>query len=299
MASVRQLSELFHAISAHDWERVEEAAKKIAHEEENRGHHSAARTLRGALATNGGRRKNGHTTGGTFFGPVNALLPIEHAVGIADVVLQRDACNELREVILEWKNRDALRQKGLRRRTRLLFHGPPGCGKSLTACALGAELGLPVYVVRFDALIAAFLGQTAVNLRQLFQFVETQPCILLIDELDALGRSRGARMDVGELDRIVIALMQELEHSTPAGLLVATSNLPKGLDAALWRRFDLVVEFPLPTKRQLSQFVRSKSKSLGVRVSARIRQRLARKLSFAEAEAILEAEARRAAIQEL
>jgi SpoVK/Ycf46/Vps4 family AAA+-type ATPase len=300
MASVRQLKELFQAISKHDWETVEDAARQIVRSEEERGHHSAARTLNGALSTNGAsRRTNGHTSAASPLGPLGALMPIVRDVSLQDVVLKKNVASELNDVILEWKNRVGLQQKGLRRRSRLLFHGPPGCGKSMTACALGNELSLPVFVVRFDAIIAAFLGQTAVNLRQLFQFVESTPCILLIDELDALGRSRGDRMDVGELDRIVIALMQELEHSKPAGLMIATSNLPKGLDRALWRRFDFTIEFPLPTKTQLAQFARDNAKVFNIRLSAKLKTKLTSRISFAEAESLLESEARRVAIQEL
>src|SRR5208283_5165649 len=119
---------------------------------------------------------------------------------------------------------------------KILLHGPPGCGKSLTARAIGHELSLPVYTLRFNAIVGAFLGQTAQRLRQLFEFASTTSCVLLIDEIDALGKRRGNPMDVGELDRIVISLLQELEHSEPKGLLIAASNLARSLDEALWRR---------------------------------------------------------------
>jgi SpoVK/Ycf46/Vps4 family AAA+-type ATPase len=199
----------------------------------------------------------------------------------------------LSDLIAEWVHRRELAARKIERRTKLLFHGPPGCGKSVTARALGLELRLPVYVVRFDAVVGAYLGQTALHLRQLFRFAETTPSVILIDEIDALGKRRGSPLDVGELDRVVIALLQELEHSKPAGLLIATSNLAKQLDDALWRRFDLVVDFPRPTARDLLAFSADVARSKGLKLSTQLRAALARTKTFADAERAVEAEERR------
>ena len=106
-------------------------------------------------------------------------------------------------------------------------------------------------------------------------------------------------MDVGELDRIVIALMQELEHSHPAGIVVATCNLPDDLDRALWRRFEVEVAFPLPAKNELARFARDKATEFGIRLSHATRKQLEKRISYADAEKILEAEARNAALKGL
>jgi AAA+ superfamily predicted ATPase len=175
---------------------------------------------------------------------------------------------------------------------KLLFHGPPGCGKSLTAQALGNELGIPVFLVRFDAIIGAYLGQTAIHLRQLFHFAETAPCVLLLDELDALGKKRGNPLDVGELDRIVIALLQELEHAKPMGIIIGTSNLPEHLDRALWRRFDLDVNFSVPNKAILRPFIKAIATKRKIAISEGVIRKALRARSFAQAEAVVTAEAR-------
>ena len=159
-------------------------------------------------------------------------------------MLRSSALQALRGVIKETRFGDLLRAKAISRRSKLVFIGPPGCGKTMTAQAMASELGLPLYVVRFDAVIGSYLGQTATHLRELFQFASTTPSVLLFDEVDALGKQRGSSLDVGELDRIVIAMMQELELFSSPGLLIATSNLPKSIDRALWRCFDLVLDFP-------------------------------------------------------
>jgi SpoVK/Ycf46/Vps4 family AAA+-type ATPase len=124
-------------------------------------------------------------------------------------------------------------------------------------------------------------------LRQLFQFAEQTPCVLLFDELDALGKSRGSGMDVGELDRIVIALMQELELARPLGVVIATSNLPEAIDRALWRRFDLHIEYPKAKKEQLRSFSTKIASRYESRPPLSLLVAAERTSSFAEAERIV------------
>jgi AAA+ superfamily predicted ATPase len=121
---------------------------------------------------------------------------------------------------------------------------------------------------------------------------------LLLDELDALGKRRGSPLDVGELDRIVIAMMQELEHSKPAGLIVGTSNMPKRLDDALWRRFDLTLCFRAPTKRTLQAFVRTTATKMDTPLSKSALACASEAKSFADAESVVIAEARRLALRD-
>ena len=167
----------------------------------------------------------------------------------------------------------------------------------MTGRALAQELGIPIYLVRFDAVIGAYLGQTAIHLRQLFHFAETTPCVLLLDELAALGKQRGNPLDVGELDRIVIALMQELEHSRPQGLIIGTSNLPKHLDDALWRRFDLALAFKAPTRTALVAFAKHLASTKEITLPTSVVNQVAREKSFAAAESLVLAEARHQALR--
>lgn len=297
MATNRKLAELFRAIAAEDFSTATAIAAQVCKGEEQKGHRSAARLLRSALAANGraGERDNGtaHTAINKTNGVLStALVRLSNLRPLDQVVLNPTVRNELAIIQKEWHHRSKLKSLGLGRRTRLLFHGPPGCGKSLTARALGAELHLPTYLVRFDAVIGAFLGQTAGHLRQLFHFAEVTPCVLLLDELDALGKQRGNPLDVGELDRIVIALMQELEHSSPAGLIVATSNLARHLDLALWRRFDLALEFRAPSAATKRMFVKRLAKARGIKLPSKVVAQAVRANSFATAEAVVLSEAR-------
>jgi SpoVK/Ycf46/Vps4 family AAA+-type ATPase len=302
MATTDRLSRLFHAIAARDWDRAESVATGICVEEEKKGHRTAARLLRGALHPNGCANGSGSVPSARnelAFPTDAALSPVAHSAQLAEIELLPRWRSELEEIVREWTHRDTLEAHGLQPRNKLFFYGPPGCGKSLTACAIGSELSLPVYIVRFDAVIGAYLGQTAIHLRQLFHFAEMTPCVLVLDELDALGKKRGNPLDVGELDRIVIALMQELEHARPLGVIVATSNMPKHLDDALWRRFDAVVEFPKPHKAGLLKYAKRLSTAFGITLTASLRKKIEATNCYAQAEKIIEAQARHNALKDV
>lgn len=297
MPQLSQVINLFDAISHKNPSQAIVVAEAMCAAEEKRGNHRAARRLRAALEI--GRRATcaGHTsTEGsnltqTAF-PMGALAALAPVDGLDKVVLPPKAKEELQRVVAEWKRRHLLLENSIPRRTRLFFHGPPGCGKSMTARAIAYEMELPIFVARFDSIVGAYLGQTAVHLRQLFQFAEATPSVVLLDELDALGKRRGNPLDVGELDRIVISLMQELEHSHPYGLIIATSNLPEHLDRALWRRFDLTLELPSPRRPQLVDYARTQAAAYRIPFSKQLRQRVVAVSSFADAARMVEADAR-------
>lgn len=303
MPTIRQLAKLFHAVSEKDLQSAEQIAKQIASFEEKKGHHSAAQLLRGSLQSNGikGHRAiepiSGILTNGNF---IDAALSRGHASTVLKDVMLRPANRKgLQALIRETQHATYLTSRGIRRRSKLLFVGSPGCGKSFTAQAVANELGLPHYTVRFDAVIGAYLGQTATHLRELFRFAADNPCVLLFDEIDALGKQRGNPLDVGELDRIVIALMQELEFLETRGVVIATSNLPENLDRALWRRFDLILRFPRPNRIELMAYARKMSAKFRLKNNKAMLKRLETAKTYADAEKLVEAEARRVALKEV
>ncbi len=300
MARIRTLATLFQAVSAGDWPRARVLAEGMAEAEEKAGHHGAAARLRGALVETGPRRDDtGNGSPLASFAAIQPdLLAMLPASGpLADVTLPKETRALLDEVLREHRNKERLLAHGLRPRSRLFFHGPPGCGKTLTARALGTELGLPVFIVRFDALVGSYLGQTSLRIREVFRFAEATPSVVLIDEIDAVGRRRGKPTDVGELDRVVISLMQQLDLSHPAGLLVATSNIPDELDVALLRRFDLSVELPAPSAAKVLAFAKREASKRGIQLINGVRHELAAAKTFADAEQILQGEQRRALLK--
>ena len=279
--AIRETRRLFEAIARKDWDAANGTAKVIASAEAERGNHGAARTLENALAIR-------ESSVALPLSMVNlGLMKMATSVRLHDVTLTLRAREQLINVIHEHKYATELLKGGFQVRRNLILSGPPGSGKSLTAKALATELGLPFFVVRTDAIIGSYLGQTAANLRHLFHFAEQNACVLLFDELDALGKSRGSGMDVGELDRIAIALMQELELAQPLGLVVATSNLPEAIDRALWRRFDLHIVYPRARKEQLRAFARRIAMRYGGRPPAPLLHAAEKSSNFAEAERLI------------
>ncbi len=301
MANTKQLAELFRAVSSNDVLRAAGLAKRIAQDEADRGNHRAARDLLGSL--------NGFASSGQLHTPPHpvaqnmaiqqCLTLLKNPADLCELELPKKTHDEVSVLSAEWKHRSALHERGVSRRWRLLFHGPPGCGKSATAGALARSVGLPIYLVRFDSLIGAYLGQTALRLREVFRFAAENPCVLLFDEVDALAKRRGSPLEVGELDRIVIAFMQELEHAQSDGFIVATCNLPRLLDDALWRRFDLQVSFPKPTRKQLSAFVARRCKALQFKPTATFLRACGSVPSYAQAEQSVLNEARRRVLAQL
>ncbi|MFC5136986.1 AAA family ATPase [Actinomycetospora rhizophila] len=173
----------------------------------------------------------------------------------ADLVLDADVRRLLVEVAREHRRRSTLLDYGVRPRSRLLFVGPPGTGKSATAEALAAELSVPVAHASLTAITSSFLGDTSRNLDAVVQFARAAPCLLLVDEVDVLGQDRGRADDHGELRRVAATLLQVLEDDPGESVVVATSNHPGSLDSALWRRFDDVVIFTEPDLKQRAELL--------------------------------------------
>lgn len=301
MPTTSKLTRLFSAVAEENLPRILQVATEIVQDEENKGHHRSAQLLKGALLKNGKKASALHDSPieDCLFGVApHPLMPAIHsAVKLEDIILQKNNKEILCQVMKEWHHRVALAQANIPRRSKLFFYGPPGCGKSMSARAIGNELSIPTFIIRYDSVIGAYLGQTASRLREIFHYAETTPCVLLIDEVDALGKQRGSLSDVGELDRIVISLMQELEHSSPKGFIIAASNMPDKMDEALWRRFDAVLSFPKPNKRDLASFTARLAIKRKIALSICVKEKIQKSSSFAEAERIVDAETRAKALK--
>ena len=167
------------------------------------------------------------------------------------MVLPQTTEDKINRIEKEYAAKERLALHGLKYRQKVLFYGSPGCGKSMAAERIAWNLGLPFLKVRFDVIISSFLGETASNLTKLFDGLRDYPCVLLLDEFDIVGQSRGNRQDVGEMHRIVNMLLTLLEEYNSSGVLIATTNLEGTLDEALFRRFDDIIEMPKPGKEEI------------------------------------------------
>lgn len=183
---------------------------------------------------------------------------------LRDIVLRPATQETLERVLSENRSRARLERFGVQPRRRLLFHGAPGCGKTLAAAVLAGEIGLPLMTVRFDALFSRFLGATAVQLRAIFAEMPRRPGVYLFDEFDSVAKARGDSQDVGEMNRVVTAFLQLLDADTSASILVASTNHVELLDRAVFRRFDVIVPFEKPTREQIADLMRLRLSTVGL-----------------------------------
>lgn len=172
-----------------------------------------------------------------------------------DIVLSDATQTLLSEIVHEHNRADVLRSYGLQPAQKLLFCGPSGCGKTLAAEVIAHSLSFPLVVVRLDSVISSFLGETASNLRKVFDYVAQHPVVALFDEFDALAKDRGDAADHGELKRSVNAVLQMLDGYRGESILIATTNYESLLDHAVWRRFDETLRFELPNLEQIKRLL--------------------------------------------
>lgn len=259
----RHLKQLFKAFQTRDELAFRRAATEIIEEEEGKHHNALARDLRRLLVAGGTPLDTGSTVvmprppqdreGDWDLGEV-----IEPTRLLDDLVLAPDLVETLECLVEEVRQWPTLDAAGIPRRQRLLLDGPPGCGKTTTAEALASELERPFLLVRLDAVVSSYLGETASNLRRILDYADQAPFVVLFDEFDALGRSRDDQAEHGEMKRVVTAFLQMTDRYRGPSLLLAASNHSQLLDQALWRRFDEVLTFRKPTVHEQRRLLRLK-----------------------------------------
>lgn len=170
-------------------------------------------------------------------------------------VLTSKIYDPLKLVIEEHKNKSLLEKNNLSPSRTLLFTGRPGVGKTLSARWLAYTLGLPLLTLDLSTVISSLLGRTGINLKHVLDYAKSVECVLLLDEFDAIAKQRGDNTELGELKRLVTVLLQEIDLWPSNSILVAATNHGELLDRAVWRRFDLVLEFPLPSNAELEKII--------------------------------------------
>ena len=161
----------------------------------------------------------------------------------------------LGRLVEERRNLQLLLEAGLEPTGTVLFTGPPGVGKTLSARWIARALHLPLLVLDLSAVMSSYLGRTGANLRHVLDYAKSLDCVLLLDELDAIAKRRDDAGEIGELKRLVTVLLQQLDDWPSSGLLIAASNHSNLLDPAVWRRFEQLVEFPLPDRESVHKYL--------------------------------------------
>lgn len=251
MARADLLKKLFSSFKTEDREAFLKTADAIIQDERKKNHGILADELKMIISNGTTFPKKGLSTfsaSSVNEKERNAQLfeIIYPEKTLSDVVLTIENRQEIEQVIREFSNWDVLMSNGVYPSRRVLFYGPPGCGKTLTASAIASEIGLPLLYVRFDAIISSYLGETASNIRKVFDFVNGDSYVMLFDEFDAIARSRNDQYEHGEIKRVVNTFLQQLDNFKGRSLIIAATNFEQSLDYAVWRRFDSTLKFDMP-----------------------------------------------------
>lgn len=172
-----------------------------------------------------------------------------------DPIWDKGVAKVLNQVVVERTEKTRLKEHGLRATKSVIFTGKPGVGKTLAAKWIAHKLGKPLLILDLSAVMSSFLGRTGSNLRNVIDYAKGIECVLLLDEIDAIAKKRDDSTDVGELKRLVTVMLQEIDEWPEHSLLIAATNHASLLDPAIWRRFDMEVDFPMPSTEQIAQAV--------------------------------------------
>lgn len=252
------LTELLEAHLSGDQERFRKLALQLAAAESKAGHTRIAEEIRAVLAKVPETRAMPSPVvdlarpRGEMADVLDGGYSDAH---LRDIVLSTETRARLERVLLETRSRAKLESFNVAPSRRLLFHGPPGCGKTFCASVVAGELGLPLMTVRVDGLFSRFLGATANHLRAIFAEMPRRPGVYLFDEFDALAKARTDGQDVGEARRILTAFLQLVDADKSHSLLIAATNHVESLDKAVFRRFDLRLDFEMPTDQQVAELI--------------------------------------------
>ncbi len=268
MARGEIIRKLFKSFSQDNREEFHAVAKQLIQEEKDKNHILLAQDLERILQSSYPKKLVSNTSPWNVYPEVpkdrDTGLPLmsisRYELGWENVVLYPENQEILERIIQENRKREIIYSHGLRPSSKLLFCGAPGCGKTLTAKVLSSILSLPLVYVNLPAVFSSYLGETAVNLKKIFDYVNNGEWIVLLDEFDAIAKDRNSLNEHGEIQRLVNSLLQLIDQSNDQSIFIAATNHQSLLDPAIWRRFDEVLFFNKPNS-ELRYFLLKKNLS--------------------------------------
>ncbi len=267
MSNAKQILAMLESRADDDDERFYAIALQVAASEARSGRRDTATALRDAVEGARSRHPSRQRVPVSIATPRGDLADIlvlrSPRYKLADVAMSQDLRDRIDMFVNEQTKREWLREHGKVPNRHILFVGPPGSGKTITAEALASSLKLPLYVIRLETLITRFMGETAAKLRLVFDEVARRRAVFLFDEFDALGAHRAASNDVAEMRRVLNTFLQLMEEPNATdSVIVGATNFPDLLDWALLRRFDLVLRFDTPSDDQIRKIVKANLRPL-------------------------------------
>ncbi len=263
MASAAQLKALIKSHLEGDADHFHAVALQVASHEARRGHGKLAKDLRDLIESAKKQQEKSLSVTPTPIpihrpnGELANLLEASYPKGrLSHMVLDDQIRERLERVIREQRHIRKIQEHGLQPRRKLLLNGTPGTGKTLTASVMASELGVPLFLVRLDALITKYMGETAAKLRLIFDIMQRSRGVYFFDEFDAIGSQRGLSNDVGEIRRILNSFLLMIEQDRSNSLIMAATNHPEILDHALFRRFDDVINYTPPNVEQAASLLK-------------------------------------------
>lgn len=258
MAAADQIKSLIKSYAEDDEHRFFATAMQIAASEARQGHTNIAQELK-QLIEKARKDKSVAFLDTSKTVSINApkrelkeLIEVfKPRIDLKDMVLAPVLKESLDKLINEQKNWEILKKHSLSPRRKLLLTGLPGTGKTMTAQAIAGELGLSVYIIRLDGLMSKYMGESIAKLRMIFDAMEDHRAVYLFDEFDSIGSHRDKGQDVGEVKRVLNSFLINIEKDQSNSIIVAATNLPESLDKALFRRFDDIINYPLPNADQI------------------------------------------------
>ena len=260
MTNSELIKQLFLSFNNKDNEGFVQAAREYIEREKRKKHNVVARDLEKALYQSAGLTNSQRRFRENLPIPRDTekgfpLLEIQHFDQNFDRLILSENCKgQLERIILEFNDADILATYNLSYKKKILLCGSPGTGKTFSVQIISSVLNIPLVYIRFDAIISSYLGETAGNLRKVFDFIENGVWIVLFDEFDIIGKNRDDNNEHGEIKRVVNNFLQMLDNFKGDSIIFAATNHQNMLDSAIWRRFDAVIDYTLPdeaTRRQL------------------------------------------------
>lgn len=248
-----------------DPERFTTLALQIAAYEAKVGHSTIANEIKNFID----KTKENKFKTRSFENDINGLLIENYPFDtFNDLIVSKTISDKIIRIISEFVQRDKLHKYDLENRRKVLLSGPPGTGKTMTASVIANELKLPLYTILMDKMVTKYMGETSAKLRQIFNVIQQRQGVYLFDEFDAIGGERNRDNDVGEMRRVLNSFLQFIERDQSESLIIAVTNNQKLLDTALFRRFDDVISYKLPSPKEKKELLENRlsrySKSINI-----------------------------------